>query len=60
MNPLWLLRMRKWAQHPPSWRRVLLVLAVVAICAALFALERWALLPEWMTADPRGPGRVPR
>ncbi len=60
MNPLWLLRMRHWVNRPPSRRRVLLVFCVAAACAAIFAAERWIGLPDWMAADPRGPGRIPR
>lgn len=60
MNLLWLLRMRHWVQHPPSRSRVVLVLAVVAICAGLFAAERYVGWPDWLSADPDGPVRVPR
>lgn len=50
MNPLvWLLRARKWAQHPPSWRRVRLVAGVVAACLVLVALEAWLGWPAWLT-----------
>ncbi|MEQ3626529.1 MAG: hypothetical protein ABNH26_15025 [Celeribacter sp.] len=55
----WLMRARRWVQNPPPMSRVLLVIAVIGICLALFAVERWIGLPEWMSADPRG-GRVPR
>ena len=52
MLPLhWLMRMRRWAQHPPSPSRVKLVLAVVAACAALFVLERYVGLPDWMAVE---------
>jgi len=34
------LRMSKWARHPPSAKRVKLVLGVVLICLSLFAVER--------------------
>ena len=51
MNPLWLLRMSRWARRPPSARRVLLVLAVVAACLALAAVERWVGWPDALTAE---------
>jgi peptidoglycan/LPS O-acetylase OafA/YrhL len=55
MNPLWLLRAARWARHPPSMRRVLLVLAVAALCAALYGIEAYWGWPDWLT-----PERVPR
>ncbi|MWD29486.1 hypothetical protein E0K89_018565 [Aquicoccus sp. SCR17] len=59
MNPIWFLRMSRWARNPPSWRKVLLVLAVIALCLALYAVERWIGWPDWMTAERlRGPGRL--
>jgi hypothetical protein len=52
MNPLlWLLRMRKWAQNPPSWRQVKLVAAVIALCLALVGIEVFVGWPDWMTLD---------
>jgi len=45
---LWLVRARQWARHPPSAGRVKLVFGVVAICLAIFALERMFGLPAWM------------
>ncbi len=54
MNPIWFLRMARWARHPPSARRVILVLSVIAICLALFGYEYFFGWPEWLT-----PNRVP-
>lgn len=52
MNPLfWLMRMRRWAQHPPSWRQVKLVMAVIAACLALVAVEVFVGWPDWMTLE---------
>ncbi|SLN37323.1 hypothetical protein ROJ8625_01701 [Roseivivax jejudonensis] len=59
MNLHWLMRMRRWAQNPPSWKMVKFVFAIIAICAALFSVERYVGLPEWMNAAPRGPMRLP-
>lgn len=48
---LWLLRAKRWAQKPPSWGRVKLVLGVVAICIAIAAYE-WAFgWPDWLTVN---------
>lgn len=61
MNTGWLLRMARWARRPPSEGRVLWVLIVVAICAALVAVE-WLMggWPEVLTPD-RGVSRgLPR
>ena len=55
MNPLWLVKMRRWVQNPPSPAKVKLVLAVVAVCALLFVIERYVGWPDWLT-----PNQVPR
>jgi len=55
MNPNWLLRMKRWAQHPPSPRRVKLVFAVVAICLVIVGLEWMGWWPDWATTE-----RMPR
>lgn len=47
----WLFRMSLWARNPPSPRKVKLVLAVVALCLAIYAVERWIGWPEVLTAD---------
>ena len=60
MNPLWLLRASKWARHPPSRNRVILVLAVIAICLMLFAAERLWGWPAWLTLEGRPRGRIVR
>ena len=46
----WLLRMAMWARKPPSARRVVLVLIVIALCLGLYAIERWIGWPDWLTA----------
>ncbi|WP_203564882.1 hypothetical protein [Aliiroseovarius sp. PrR006] len=51
MNPLWLLRMSKWARNPPSDKRVALVFVVIAICLALFAYEYFFGAPDWMKVE---------
>ncbi|MFN3970653.1 MAG: hypothetical protein ACK4GO_08145 [Gemmobacter sp.] len=62
MNPLvWLLRARRWAQNPPSWGRVMLVLGVIAACLVLVGIEMFVGWPAWLTLDSRGirPPRMP-
>lgn len=58
MGPGWFLRMSRWARHPPSWRQVKLVVAVVAVCILIVVLERIFGWPEALTVNrvPRGPG----
>lgn len=55
MNPLWFLRMKRWAQNPPSTRRIMLVFGVIVFCLALYGLERAGVLPDWMQADRASP-----
>jgi hypothetical protein len=47
--------MAKWARHPPSEKRVKLVLAVIALCLLLFAIERWIGWPEALTVQKMRP-----
>lgn len=51
MNPRWLLMAKRWAQNPPSMKRVMLVLAVIGICVVIVIAERMGLTPDWMTSD---------
>lgn len=49
MNPIWLIRMARWARNPPSWGRVKLVAAVVAMVFALWGIELLWGFPDWLT-----------
>ncbi len=51
MNPRILVRMARWARNPPSEKRVIFGLAVIAAAFALFAIERWIGWPEWLQVD---------
>lgn len=55
MNLIWLLRMSKWAHHPPSAKRVKLVFAAIALALIIFGIEWMGWWPDWATAE-----RVPR
>ncbi|MGB8814766.1 MAG: hypothetical protein WCC57_16425 [Paracoccaceae bacterium] len=55
MNPIWLVRMVKWAKHPQSSARVKLVLGTVALCLILVAIERLVGWPDWLATN-----RLPR
>lgn len=59
MGPQWFLRMAKWARHPPSAARVRMVLGIVAICLAIYAVERWIGWPAMLQGNwTRPPMRV--
>ena len=61
MNWLSLLRMARCARNPPSAARVRLVLAILAICLFVFAIETWIGWPDWMSLEAeRVPNRVLR
>lgn len=53
MNPLWFLRMSKWARMPPSDKRVKLVICVALLAALIVGVERLGYWPDWATAEPR-------
>ncbi|SHJ24430.1 hypothetical protein SAMN05444000_106117 [Shimia gijangensis] len=51
MNLRHLLRMAHWVHNPPSKRRVVLVFGIVALCLALFAIERMFGWPDALTPN---------
>ena len=53
MGPQWFVRMARWARHPPSPGRVKLVLGVVGLCLALYAVEHIWGWPQWATVNGR-------
>jgi hypothetical protein len=48
MNPMWLVRMARWARNPPSPERVKLVFAVITLCLLVFGYEWLFGWPEWL------------
>ena len=52
MNPRWLLRMSKWARHPPSMSRVMLVAGVIGLCVVLAGIQWLGYWPEWLIVAP--------
>lgn len=50
-----LVHMKRWANRPPSWAYVRMVLIILALAGVIVGLERFGLWPEWANAD-----RVPR
>ena len=59
MNLRVLLRMSKWARHPPSDSRVKFGLALIAVLFLIFAVERWIGWPAWLQLDQASRG-LPR
>jgi hypothetical protein len=56
MSPVWFMRMKRWAQNPPSPRRVKFVFAIILVAAIIFGLEYAGYWPEWLTATRIGRG----
>jgi hypothetical protein len=59
MGPLWLLRMARWARHPPSARRVVTVIVAMVLCAGIVLIEHFWGWPSWATLAPRPHGLRP-
>ncbi len=51
MNPRWLLHAKRWAQNPPSMKKVMFVVGIIVFCLILVGIERLGFLPDWMAAD---------
>lgn len=54
MNQRWLFKMARWARNPPSEARVKFVLAIIALCLALAAVEYFIGWPDALSLDPKG------
>ena len=55
----WLIRMARWARHPPSPGRVKLVFVVIGLSLAIYGFERIWGWPDWLTPD-AGKLRLPK
>ena len=51
MDPRWLMRAKRWAQNPPSMAMVLMVLAIIVACIAIWWLEQGYGWPEALTPN---------
>lgn len=51
MNPIWLIRMARWARNPAPMWRVKLVVGVVLLSLILFGIEQVWGWPEWLTVN---------
>ncbi len=47
----WLMRAKRWAQHPPPMRRVILMAAVVAASLAIAGIEHYFGWPDWLKVN---------
>ncbi len=54
MNQRWLFKMARWAQNPPSEKRVIFVVSILAVCLCVVAIEMFIGWPEWLSLDPKG------
>ncbi|MEH6644966.1 hypothetical protein [Sulfitobacter sp.] len=50
-----LMRAKRWAQNPPSLKRVKLVFAAIALALIILGMEHFGFWPEWAKAE-----RIPR
>ena len=55
-----MLRMARWARHPPSTRMVIMVAGIVVVALTIAGIERFIGWPDFLTLDvqPRRP-RLP-
>ncbi len=47
----WMMRMKRWAQNPPSWSRVKFVFYIILACAFLYAYEYFYGWPNFLSVD---------
>lgn len=55
MNPIWLMRMSRWARNPPSAKRVKLVFGAIVLALIIVGIEWMGWWPDWATSE-----RLPR
>jgi len=46
-----LLKAKLWVRNPPSEKRVMLVVAAIAICLLIVGIEKFIGWPEWATVE---------
>ncbi|MDG1341289.1 MAG: hypothetical protein P8P66_15070 [Paracoccaceae bacterium] len=54
-NPIHLLRISKWARHPPAMWRLKLIVGIIIFCAIIFVIERYIGWPDALSVEPRRP-----
>lgn len=60
MNPIQLLRMRRWLRRPPSLGRVTLIVAAIVAALVIWGIDQAGLWPDWAKTEriKRTPVRV--
>ena len=53
IGPGFLLRMARWARHPPSAARIRVMAVVVAVCALIWGIELQGWWPDWLAVNGR-------
>lgn len=53
----WLVQAKRWAQNPPSLKKVILVCCVVVAALVLVSIEYVFGWPAWLTVNDRIPRR---
>lgn len=53
----WMIRAVLWIRNPPSEKRVILVLVVIAACLAIWGAERLFGFPDWLVPQSVHPPR---
>lgn len=53
MYERWLMRASQWSRRPPSWKRVVTVLVVIALCLVVVGIEHFWGWPAWLTVNGR-------
>ena len=48
-----IVKMAKWARHPPSLKQVIFVFSVIVFCLALFGYEKIFGWPEALNPNPK-------
>jgi len=59
VNPIWFLRMARWARNPPSTQRVLMWAGVIALCLGIAGFELLFGWPEALSVNRGGVPKVP-
>lgn len=53
-----LIRAKRWAVNPPSWRMIVMVLGIIAAGLALAGVEYIWGWPDWLTVNSRHKGGI--
>lgn len=55
MNYRWLMKASMWVRNPPSEKKVMLVVGIIALCLVIAFVEHYIGWPDWAQRE-----RVPR